>query len=227
MYFDFQDFDTRFDGNFFVVPLLQNQIWLFGLIKSRHRPKLRLIGNKVPTVDVFVTCAGENSNVILDTIRAAAAIDWPRDRFRVVVLDDKDSSDVRWEVQALRRQFSNIYYTARQKEKHVHHGFKAGNLNHGLSFVEGLEGGAAEYVAALDADMIVKPEWLRAILPHLISDVQAGLACPPQVRWNSPENSEYECPEVRNIGIDRLSALLQHSKGRSTCSKYWLLLSYS
>ena len=128
-----------------------------------------------------MTCAGEDSNVILDTIKAAAAIDWPRDKFRVVVLDDKDSSDVHWEVQALRCQFSNIYYTARQKNKHVHHDFKAGNLNHGLSFVQGLEGGGAEYVAALDADMLVKPEWLRAIMPHLISDPQTGLACPPQV----------------------------------------------
>lgn len=169
--------------------MLQNQIWLFGLIKRRHRPKLRLLGDNVPTVDVFVTCAGEDPNVILDTIRAAAASDWPRDRFRVVVLDENGSSDVHREVQALRRQWSNIHYTARHKKKDVHHGFKAGNLNHGLSFVEGLEGGAAEYVAALDADMIVKPDWLRAILPHLVSDTQAGLACPPQVRLNSPENS--------------------------------------
>ena len=202
--------------------MLQNQIWLFGLIKRRHRPKLRLLGDNVPTVDVFVTCAGENFHVILDTIRAAAAIDWPRNKFRVVVLDDNDSGDVCREVQALCRQFSNIYYTARQKKKDVHHGFKAGNLNHGLRFVEGLEGGGAEYIAALDADMIVKPHWLRAILPHLIRDAQAGLACPPQVIWNSPENS----PEARSIMIDRLSALLQYSKGRFTCSKHSVLLSY-
>ena len=195
--------------------MLLNQIWLCGLIEDRHRPKLRLLRDNVPTVDIFVTCAGENSNVILDTIRAAAAIDWPREKFRVVVLDDKDSSDVRWQVQALRYQFPNIYYTARQKKRHIHHHFKAGNLNHGLSFVQGLEGGGAEYIAALDADMIVKPEWLRAILPHLISDPQVGLACPPQVSWHSPEIPNMNVPKLGALGLTGFQLFYNVPKGDS------------
>lgn len=107
-----------------------------------------------------------------------------------MVLDDKDSSDIRCEVQALRCQFPNIYYTARRKKKGIHHDFKAGNLNHGLRFVQSLQGGGAEYVAALDADMIVEPEWLRALLPHLINDPQVGLACPPQASWIFRNDSE-------------------------------------
>ena len=138
-------------------------------------------------VDVLITCAGEEVAVIMDTLRAAAGVDWPQDRLRVVVLDDKSSEEVRREVQLLGSQKSSVHYTARKKTKGVPHHFKAGNLNHGLSYVEGIEGGKAEYVAALDADMIVERCWLRAILAHLLTDPALALACPPQVsRPHSP-----------------------------------------
>ena len=44
-------------------------------IRGRKRPKLRLRGDNVPTVDVFVTCCKEDVDVVLDTTRAACAVD--------------------------------------------------------------------------------------------------------------------------------------------------------
>lgn len=44
-------------------------------IRGRSRPKLRLRGEEVPTVDAFITCCGEDVDVVLDTTRAAAAVD--------------------------------------------------------------------------------------------------------------------------------------------------------
>ncbi len=160
--------------------MLQTLLQCFS-IKTRHRPRLRVVGEHVPMVDVLITCAGEEVAVIMDTLRAAAGVDWPQDRLRVVVLDDKSSEEVRREVQLLSSQNSSVHYTARKKTKGVPHHFKAGNLNHGLNYVEGIEGGKAEYVAALDADMIVERCWLRAILAHLLTDPALALACPPQV----------------------------------------------
>ena len=138
-------------------------------------------------VDILLTCAGEEVATILDTLKAAVAIDWPRDRMRVVVLDDKADEEVRRGVLLLGLENSNIHYSARVKTKGVPHHFKAGNLNHGLSYLEGIGGEKAEYVAALDADMIVETSWLRAIVGHLILDPEIALACPPQVsRHHSP-----------------------------------------
>ncbi|KAL8679352.1 MAG: hypothetical protein Q9186_004357 [Xanthomendoza sp. 1 TL-2023] len=161
------------------------QGYLFQLLqcfsaRKRQRPRLRLVGSCVPRVDVLITCAGEDVTIVLDTVKAAADLDWPRDRLRVVVLDDKASVAVRREVQLLARNNSSIHYTAREKVAGVPHHFKAGNLNHGLSYVEGLEGCKAEYIAALDADMIVERQWLRAIIPHLIMDPGLALASSPQ-----------------------------------------------
>ncbi|KAF6227974.1 hypothetical protein HO133_007702 [Letharia lupina] len=170
------------------LPVVLTQLLQCFSIKPRRRPRLRVLGEHVPMVDVLITCAGEETVVVLDTLRAAAAIDWPRDRMRVVVLDDKASEEVRREVELLGLDNPSIHYSARKKTKGVPHHFKAGNLNHGLSYVDGLEGEKAEYVAALDADMIVERAWLRAIIAHLITDPGLALACPPQLFYNIPKN---------------------------------------
>ena len=39
----------------------------------------------------------------------------------------------------------------------------------------------AEIFASVDADMIVKPDWLTRMLPHLLLDENVALACPSQV----------------------------------------------
>ena len=150
-------------------------------IRTRYRPRLRVIGDYVPRVDVLITCAGEDADVILDTVRAAGDVDWPQDRLRIILLDDKASDEVRREVQLLGMSNPCIHYTARTKTKGVPHHFKAGNLNHGLRYVDELEGGPAEFIAALDADMIAERCWLRAVVAHLLADPDLALACPPQV----------------------------------------------
>lgn len=129
-------------------------------------------------VDIFVTCAGEDIDTVQNTAAAACAIDYPAHCFRVIVLDDGGSTELSDSIRKLSEIRHNLYYTARVKGK-VHH-FKAGNLNYGLRYVETLPGGPAEYIAALDADMIPDPQWLRALLPHMLRNPKLALAQPPQ-----------------------------------------------
>ena len=150
-------------------------------VRGRSRPKLRLTGKNVPTVDVFITCCKEDVDVVLDTTRAACAIDWPQDRFRVVVLDDGKDAELEKSIKNLSQEHPNLYYHARIKIKGVPHHFKAGNLTGGTDFVTKLDGGEGEFIAALDADMIPEPDWLRAIIAHMVNDSEMALACPPQV----------------------------------------------
>ncbi|CAL3970657.1 unnamed protein product [Diplocarpon coronariae] len=168
------------------IPSQMHNFWTMWAMKKRHRPKLRLKTDEVPAVDVFVTCCGEEDDVVLDTVRAALEQDYPRDRFRVIVLDDGASATLEASVSQLSYTYSNVYYMARKKTPGVPHHFKAGNLNYGLAQVDLLPGGASEFMAALDADMIPEPDWLRAILPHLLVDPKMALACPPQLFYNTP-----------------------------------------
>ena len=163
------------------IPVLLTSLWSVFVLKSRGRQKLRLKGDTVPVVDVLITTCGEDEDTILNTVRAACSIEYPVDRFRVFVLDDGSSSSLFRSIIALNRQYPNLYYRTREKIPGVPHHFKAGNLNFGLKETITTNGEVGEFVAALDADMIPQPEWLRAILPHMLVDENCGLACPPQV----------------------------------------------
>lgn len=164
------------------VPLFVQTVWNVFILKRRKRSQLRLEGEDVPSVDVFITCCKEEVDVIMDTTRAACEIDWPVEKFRVIVLDDGGDIMLREAVQNLGHVYPNLWYRARTKIPGVPHHFKAGNLNYGLEEVHNMPGGAARFMAALDADMIPERHWLRALVPHLLIDDKMAMACPPQVR---------------------------------------------
>lgn len=136
------------------IPSLMHNTWTMWSMKKRNRPKLRLTGNDVPTVDAFITCCGEDDDLVMDTVRAACDLDYPRDRYRVILLDDGKSSGLEEACAKLSMTYPNLYYMARVKIPGQPHHFKAGNLNYGLDEVHKLPGGAGQFMAALDADMV-------------------------------------------------------------------------
>ncbi|KAL8723798.1 MAG: hypothetical protein Q9181_007190 [Wetmoreana brouardii] len=152
--------------------------------KAKRQSLLRLNGDQGPTVDIFITYCGEELDVLMDTLRAVVAQDYPNDRYRVIVLDDSASSNVEAEV-AMLGQGKNVYYSTRGSKPKTH--AKAGNLNHGLQYISTLPGGASDLVAVLDVDMIPSQQWLRALVPHLLADPKVALANPPQRSYNIPD----------------------------------------
>lgn len=144
---------------------------------GHFRPRLRLVGTDVPNIDVVIPCCREPIDVLQDTVIAALALDYPQDRFRVIVSDDGGSMQLQSWIAEL--QHCNLYYTARNEQDRT--GFKAGNLNHAVRFIEYQLGGPAEFMASLDADMIPEREWLRAVTSHMVLDPELGVVCPSQV----------------------------------------------
>lgn len=55
-----------------------------------------------------------------------------------------------------------------------------------LDYVRKLSGGAAEYVAVLDSDMMPRPDWLRTMVVPLLLDPKVAMAQPPQRFYNIP-----------------------------------------
>ena len=145
----------------------------------RKRPQLRLGSKKVPGVDILITTCGESIDVIIDTVRGACNIEYPRGRYRVVVCDDAADPVLENRVRSLSSTYSNLFYHARVKGEI--HNYKAGNLQAGIDFTVTLPGGQGEIIATLDYDMIPEPCWLRAMLPHILIDENVALCVPPQV----------------------------------------------
>lgn len=157
--------------------------WILLLLlcpQQRKRPKLRLRGEAVPAVDVMLTTCGEVVPMILDTVLAACNIDYPTNRYRIIICDDDNDTLLAEALQPMLAEYPQLFYQAREKIEGVHHHYKAGNLQSGIDFAAALEGGAGEFLATLDSDMVPHPEWLRALLPHLLRDDKLGLVSPPQ-----------------------------------------------
>jgi cellulose synthase/poly-beta-1,6-N-acetylglucosamine synthase-like glycosyltransferase len=148
---------------------------------SWRRPRLRLLGENVPSVDVIVTVCNENIDILRDTILGALNIDYPKHLSRVIVSDDGKSAKLEaWVLQQLTARQPNLFYTARVKQGAA--GYKAGNLNHAMEFSKSLPGGTAECVAGLDVDMILEKSWLRTVAAYLMMDSKVGVVYPAQVR---------------------------------------------
>ncbi|QGA14093.1 hypothetical protein EYB26_001746 [Talaromyces marneffei] len=145
---------------------------------------LRLVGDNVPLVDIIVPCCNEPLDVLRDTILGVLAIDYPHNKYRVVVADDGACSALQDWIATLKCQ--RLYYHARKKPAIPD--FKAGNLNQAIDFMEGFPGGPAEYIASLDADMIPEKRWLRAVMPHMVLDSRMGMVCPSQSYYHTPHN---------------------------------------
>ena len=155
--------------------------------RVKDRPRYRLVGDVAPSVDICITCCGESKDVIMSTVAAAAAQDYPTQSYQVFLLDDGEDDELQstfdrfkeFTTQA-KHEGPQLYYLRRKKELSVRSFYKAGNLCFGLEQIK-LRGQKSEYFAALDADMIAERDWLRRVVPHLILHDDMALACPPQV----------------------------------------------
>lgn len=166
-------------------------------------------------MDVLITCCGEPVEIILDTIRAACALDYPASRFRVRLLDDGASLELRDAVAKLSLNWAHLSYHTRGKQSGQSFA-KAGNLNYALFSLQTED--PPEFCTVVDADSILLPEFLRATLPHLLTDPEAALLTTRQYFYNLPQGDPlsqsrayfYNC---ENTELDLLGHALDAGSG--------------
>lgn len=192
-----------------------NALLLSGLGKGwTPQKRLRAVGKDLPRIDVFCPCYGEGLDIITDTLKAVLAQDYPKDRYRIVVLDDGGSEAVKQLVQQLKKSHpqSQIFYAARGAAVKIHS--KAANIAFGLEQVKTFPGGAAPYFAVLDIDMITGENWLRGTVPFLEEDEQVALAGAPQKFYNLPQG--FTLAPRFHLDSDVIQRLFD-AKGRAIC----------
>lgn len=100
---------------------------------------------RYPTVDIFVTVVNEPLEILRRTLVGCLNQDYPRNRYKVFVLDDGSREDVK----ALAESLACSYLRRADR----HHA-KAGNLNHALQHTEG------EILAIFDVDHVPTSRFL-------------------------------------------------------------------
>ena len=130
--------------------------------------------SKWPTVDVFIPSFNEPLSVVMPTVIAALAMDWPREKIKVYLLDDGRRDDFR-EFAAL----VDVTYMTRANNEYA----KAGNINAALPQTDG------ELIAILDCDHIPTRTFLQATVGLFVQDSQLAMVQTPH-HFSSPDPVE-------------------------------------
>jgi cellulose synthase/poly-beta-1,6-N-acetylglucosamine synthase-like glycosyltransferase len=105
--------------------------------------------------------------MVADALRAAADLDWPREKLHIQLLDDstdRTSAIAAVVADELRARGHDILHLRRADRS----GYKGGAL------AAGLQRSGAPFVAVLDADFRPPAHWLRAVVPMLVADPAAS-----------------------------------------------------
>jgi cellulose synthase/poly-beta-1,6-N-acetylglucosamine synthase-like glycosyltransferase len=151
-----------------------------------HRPRTR----PEPPVTIQLPVYNE-LYVVNRLIDSVCALDYPRERLEIQVLDDSTDETVDVVAQAVagyREQGYDIHHIRRGSRE----GFKAGALQHGLRIARG------EYVAIFDADFVPHALFLRETLPHF-EDFRIGLV---QTRWEHLNGEHSLLTRAQAIALD-------------------------
>ena len=108
-----------------------------------------------PSIDVFIPTYNEPLEVVRPTVFAALALDWPKHKLNVYVLDDGRREEF--------RQFAaecGAGYIIRPDNK----GAKAGNINHALAQTD------SEYVVIFDCDHVSTRAFLQLTVGWMLRD---------------------------------------------------------
>ncbi len=145
-------------------------IYIFTGIRKIKRKTLSDLHGNIPTVDVFICTYNEDKNILSKTILAAQNLNYPKDKYKIYVLDDGNRS----ELKKLCDNFYHVNYISREKNINA----KAGNINNALKQTDG------EFFTVLDADMICKPDFLYETIGYF-SDENLAFVQTPQTYYNA------------------------------------------
>lgn len=159
----------------------------------------------LPRVTVQLPVYNER-HVVERLIDRVAALDYPREKLDIQVLDDSTDDTVE-------RAAARVAYWRARGFDIVHHrradrrDFKAGALRHGLETAKG------EFVAIFDADFLPEPEFLLLTVPHF-ADPAVGLV---QTRWSHANLGDSLLTRVQGLMLDTHLTVEQVGRSEQRC----------
>ena len=169
----------------------------------RTRARRKRAHARAPFVSIHVPAHDEPPDVLIETLRCLARLDWPS--YEVLVIDNNTTDPRLWRpVEAACRELG-----PRFRFLHVEGlaGAKAGALNWARKFIDA----QAEYVFVVDADYQVRPDCLHRAFAH-VTDRRIALVQFPQHYRNVTRDNAALALEFRHF-----FASYMHAANRLDC----------
>ncbi|HWG11462.1 MAG TPA: glycosyltransferase [Rhodanobacteraceae bacterium] len=162
-----------------------------------------------PFVSIHLACYNEPPEMVIATLDSLAALDYHN--FEVLVIDNNTRNEEVWKpVEAYCAKLGPHF---RFFHLNPWPGFKAGALNYGLKETDP----RAEVIAAIDADYVVRPDWLSALTGYFHDQKVAVVQC-PQAHRDFAHNAFRRMTNWESDGFFRIgmhhrnerNAIIQH-----------------
>ena len=142
--------------------------------------------------------------VVERLVDAVAAIDYPRDRLEIQVLDDSTDETVEIAARAVKK-VRNLGFRIEHLHRSDRSGFKAGALEAGLARARG------ELVAVFDADFLPRPDFAKRLVPWF-NDPAVGMV---QARWGHLNRMFSALTRVQAMFLDGHFVIEHTARNRS------------
>ncbi len=152
-------------NGFEFVEVLYHRRW------QRHFPLLEpLSPERQPFVSVHLACYNEPPEMVIATLDSLAALDYAH--FEVLVIDNNTKDDAVWK--PVRAHCEKLGPRFRFYHLDPWPGFKAGALNFGLKETDP----RSDVIAVVDADYVVRNDWLSRLTGYFDDPKVAVVQCP-------------------------------------------------
>lgn len=139
-----------------------------GLFKA-WMPARALRISSWPRVSIHIPTL--NELVALRCAKRCLNMDYPKDRYEVIIGDDSDEPEVSRKINEFAKKHPGIVKVTRRKSRE---GFKAGNLNHMVRHSSG------EIVVTFDSDFEPERDFLKKVIPPFVHDEDMAYV---QTKW--------------------------------------------
>jgi cellulose synthase/poly-beta-1,6-N-acetylglucosamine synthase-like glycosyltransferase len=168
-----------------------------------NRPKPVKEFDHLPFVTLQLPIFNE-INVVERLIGSAVAVDYPRDRFEIQVLDDSTDETVQLS-QQLVQQYQSQGFNISMHHRTDRKDFKAGALAEGLKTARG------EFVAIFDSDFIIPKNFLNETV-HFFTEPKTGMV---QCRWGFINEKESLLTRLQTTFLNGHFIIEHTSRNRS------------
>jgi cellulose synthase/poly-beta-1,6-N-acetylglucosamine synthase-like glycosyltransferase len=198
---------------FFVLVILALYGWhryymVYLYMRHKHEvpvPQAEYDHASLPVVTIQLPLYNE-MYVVDRLVDAVCAIDYPREKLEIQILDDS-TDETRGIAEAAARRHANAGIDIKYIHRSDRSGYKAGALEAGMQVARG------EFIAIFDADFVPKRDFLMATVHHF-TDAKVALV---QTRWGHVNEDYSLLTKIQAILLDAHFVLEHGSRNRGGC----------